>query len=99
MRKYKKVSDSNRFSILQPDMDRCYICSGPPDDIHECIPGNGKRDLCKSLGLCVSLCRKHHDEAHRNKEMAAMLKAHAQLAFERTHSREEWMELFRRNYL
>lgn len=99
MRKYKKVSDSNRFSIIQPELDKCYICSSPDVQIHECIPGNGKRDLCKSLGLTVALCQIHHDEAHRNKTMAAMLKAHAQMVFERTHSHEEWMELFRRNYL
>ena len=50
-------------------------------------------------GCTVFLCRKHHNEVHKNREMDLRLKQLCQREFEKTHSREEFMALFRRNYL
>ena len=44
-------------------------------------------------------CHRGKDGAHQNREKADALKRLAQIAFEARHSREEWMQIFRKNYL
>jgi hypothetical protein len=48
------------------------------------------------------LCHECHtgkNGAQYDKEKNLMLKRDAQFAFERTHTRSEWMKLFGKNYL
>ena len=78
MKKFKKVSDADRFSILQPVMDRCFYCSWPGGDIHE-IYGGAYRERSKAEGMCVKLCRYHHDKDRkqsRNKYQLGDLHQH-----------------------
>ena len=98
MKKFKKVSDADRFSILQPVMDRCFYCSYPGGDIHE-IYGGAYRERSKAEGMCVRLCRYHHDTVHEHGGLDKDLKRRGQAAYEKTHTREEFIEAFGHSYL
>lgn len=95
----KHVSDRDRFSIIQPALDRCYVCQSTPVEIHECLGGNANRQKSKDWGLTVALCPKHHREAHKGKGLTHYLQAKAQRAFEAEYGHEKFMEVFRKNYL
>lgn len=51
----------------------------------------------------VYLCLEHHisgkEAVHNNAEMMKVLRQDGQRAFEKTHTREEFMKLFGKNYL
>ena len=90
-------------SVIQQDYDRCYECGSVYGlEEHHCF-GASNRKWSEKYGLKVRLCHYCHNEppmgVHHNK--AQMDKYHriAQEAFERTHSREEFMRIFGRNYL
>ena len=57
----------------------------------------------KAEGLKVYLCLEHHisgkEAVHNNAEMMKVLRQDGQRAFEKTHTREEFMKLFGKNYL
>jgi hypothetical protein len=69
---------------------------------HHCLAGVANRKLSEKYGLWVMLCHECHTGKHGaqyDKEKNLMLKRDAQFAFERTHTRSEWMKLFGKNYL
>jgi hypothetical protein len=64
--------------------------------------GTANRKLSEKYGLTVYLCHEHHTGdtgVHKNRDKSESLKRLAQIAFEARHSRAEWMEIFRKNYL
>lgn len=87
---------------LNAKEDGCFICGKFPVECHHCIPGS-RRKLCDEDDLVVYLCHEHHNEpgfsAHYNKQFADYLKAMAQTEYEKTHTHEEWMEIFKKNYI
>lgn len=99
MTKRRHIRDSERFSIVQPKLNVCYVCGRVPVEKHEMINGTANRQKSKDYGLVVALCNYHHQEAHRNGILTMQLKHDAQKAFEKLYSREEWLEIFRKNYL
>lgn len=90
--------EKHRHSILTRDMEHCYICQSPFVDIHE-IYGGGNRKASMINGFCVPLCRKHHEFATTNADASNYLKQKCQHEFEKTHTREEFLEIIKRNYL
>ena len=65
-----------------------------------CVHGVANRKLADKYGLWVWLRHDIHRDLHdRNKELDRKLEAEAQLAFERKYSHEEWMRIFKKNYL
>ncbi len=98
-------------SILHDKKDKtCYLCLLLYGDIspkqtqeHHCIFGTANRRVAERLGLKVYLCRYHHTEGpeavHNNAHNARILKIRAQEAYERTHSRAEWMKEVGKSYL
>ena len=95
----KHVSDRDRFSIIQPALDRCYVCGAVTIHKHEMLPGTANRQKCKDYGLVVALCPRHHSIVHENEVLATHLKRTAQRAFEAKYGHDKWMETFHRNYL
>lgn len=88
----------------------CYLCKKLNDDYdrrttqeHHVLFGTANRRLSEKYGLKVYLCLPHHTagrmSVHQNHELARLLQQDAQEAFEKTHTREEWMAIFGRNYL
>lgn len=49
--------------------------------------------------LCGDTCHRGPNGVHQNRELADRMKRLAQIAFEARHSHDEWMNLFRKNYL
>lgn len=100
-------------SIMQSRKE-CYLCRKMigdglelPDrylEEHHVVFGTSDRRKSEEFGLKVYLCHFHHTggvyaSVHRNKKIADDLCVEAQKAFERTHSRREWMQNFKKNYL
>ena len=69
---------------------------------HHVLGGVANRPLSEKYGLWVWLCHEHHtgkDGVQYNREKGDALKGLAQIAFEAKHSHDEWMQVFRKNYL
>ena len=102
-------------SIMQEDPDICYLCgrpagaapSGAMDSLewHHVFEGNPDRRLSERYGLKVRLhaltChREGAGSVHKNRKVYIGLMKEGQRAFEREHgSREDFMRIFRKNYL
>ena len=88
-------------SIIQTNKE-CYICGNPYVEEHHVIYGTSNRKSSEKYGLKVFLCYEHHrgnQGVHFNKELDTFLKQTAQRKFEESHTREEFMAIFGRNYL
>ena len=89
-------------SIMQ-EHKQCYLCGRQFSlERHHCFPGVANRKLSEKYGLWVWLCHSCHTGnggAQYEKELNLRLKQEAQEAFEETHTREEFMTTFGRNYL
>ena len=92
-------------SIIQ-EKKECYVCASINDlELHHCIYGNAKRKLSDKYGLVVWLCRKHHRTGkyavHFFKPLDDKLKELAQVKAMNYYnwSLDDWMKIFRRNYL
>ena len=97
------VLDCGMKSIIQTDGNGCYLCGRCVMlEKHHCLAGVANRKLSEKYGLWVMLCHECHTGKHGaqyDKGKNLMLKCDAQFAFERTHTRSEWMKLFGKNYL
>lgn len=90
-------------SILQEDK-RCYFCGRTFGlERHHIFAGVANKKLSERYGLwvylCGATCHRGIDGAQYDRERNQQLKRDAQYAFERTHTRAEWMKIFRKNYL
>jgi hypothetical protein len=89
-------------SILQTGK-QCWVCGSPYTVCHHVFEGTHHRSLSEKYGLKVYLCGKHHNASnegvHFNPTLDAILKQYAQKKFEETHTREEFIKIFKRNYL
>ncbi len=91
-------------SILCKD-EACIVCGQRHGlERHHVMFGNPRRQLAEEDGLWVWLCPEHHRGTYGvhgrdGHELDSVLKRYAQRIYEQTHSREEWMERYRRNYL
>lgn len=93
---------SKRYSILN-NLDKCYFCNKPTEHIHEVFYGTANRKISIKNGFCVGLCSQHHNmsnnSVHHNREMDIYLKQIYQKAYEKEHTREEFIKLIGRSYL
>lgn len=83
--------------------ETCEICGRYPTEVHHVFFGTANRKLSEKWGMVARLCPKCHKDgklaAHRCRETDLMLKMRYQRIFEETHSREEFVKIFGRNYL
>ena len=91
--KLKKL-ETNRFSVFTSNLDKCYFCSNKKDDLHELLPGRNRLNSIK-YGYVLPVCRKHHNLIQYDNEWKKRCQTH----FEKTHTREEWIKIFYKNYL
>lgn len=90
-------------SIITDDYDHCYLCGRwlVNGEIHHVFGGSNRKNSEK-YGLTVRLCHTCHNEpphgVHFDPIVRHALQREAQLIFEKTHSREEFMRIFGRNY-
>mgnify|MGYP004458049065 CR=1 FL=1 len=106
---YKKRRKQHKKSILQAKDGTCYLCTRLNGDYsHKTLQehhifGGANRIHSEAYGLKVYLCVEHHTEGkaavHNNIDNMRLLQAEGQRAFEREHTRAEFMRIFGRNYL
>ena len=99
----------NQNSIIQTDgIKRCYIShefrgkDGRPLEKHHVMNG-WLRDWADKEGLWIWVTPECHYQLH-NTWFGALVQKHllkqlAQMAYEKTHTHEEWMEKARKNYV
>lgn len=106
MKKRKK----HKQSIMQIKDGTCYLCKRLNEDyrihpvVHEhhvyCGPN---RSVSEENGFKVYLCLEHHTvgkaAVHNNHENMRILQKDCQREYEKTHTRQQFMDLIGRNYL
>ena len=89
-------------SIIQ-DRKECYFCGKLTNlERHHVFGGVANRPISEKYGLTVWLfhnCHTGQAGAQYDKMKNLRLKQDAQFAFERNHTRSEWMKLIGKNYL
>lgn len=79
----------------------CHITRGI--EFHHIFYGTANRKKSEKYGLVVPLCLKHHNipplGVHFNRENNLVLKRWGQRKFEETHTRQEFMDIFGKNYI
>ena len=95
---------------IMHDSKECYLCRKYFDICndrglhkHHVYEGWGNRSRSEETGCWIWLCGMHHNLSdygiHFNKDVDLEVKQECQRKFEETHSREEFMDTFGRNYL
>lgn len=91
--------ENKRYSILTDNYSVCYECGvREKDDIHEIYPGS-KKQISMKNGFCIPVCRKCHEEIQNNEKKMLSYKIQCQREYEKSHSREEFMNLIKKNYI
>lgn len=95
-------------SIIQ-DKKVCFLCHQVRSGLnelkeHHCIGGTANRKLAEQYGLKVWLCNNEchiygQKSPHQCKETNLRLHQVAQRKFEETHTREEFIAIFKKNWL
>lgn len=95
-------------SIVQPKRDKCFICGKNASadyfglDEHH-VWGGGCRNLSEKFGLKVYLCHEscHLGGVHKNAELNRQVQARVQAIAMKHYkwSQEDFIKLFRKNYL
>lgn len=98
--KSKKLvnAERKRFSILTNNLKICYVCGKKKDHIHEIYKG-ANRQISIRNGFCVPLCNECHIKTENDVDFLRSLQIECQKAFEKNHTREEFMKLTGKSYL
>lgn len=89
-------------SIIQTGPKQCYLCGRQTGLERHHVMAGSNRKLSEKYGLTVWLCHNCHTGtkgAQYDRTKGDFLKQDAQRAFEKEYSHEEWMDIFRKNYL
>lgn len=90
-------------SVLVEDMDHCVECGKVRVAMHHVFYGIANRPLSDEDGYIIPMCHRHHNGSneaiHFNRELDLKWKRIAQLHYERTHTRKEFIERYGRSYL
>lgn len=100
MRKKSKVLaylENHRTSVFTDDLEHCYFCGRPKDDLHEILYGSNRNNSMR-YGYVLPLCREHHQMFHNNHKLTEEWAKKCQKHFEKEHE-ITWTNIFHRNYL
>jgi len=88
-----------RFSIIYQNLNNCVECgSNQAIELNEVFEG-AKRGVSMENGFVMPLCNKCHRKFHSNREMALKYKKKFQTQYEKTHTRDEFLNLIHKSYL
>lgn len=92
--------ERNRYSVFSNDTERCYLCGNTYKlTWHEIYSGKNRQNSMKN-GLCLRLCLNCHSKEQEDSQFNDYWRKQGQLYWEEnTGSREEFIKVFRRNYL
>lgn len=100
--KSKKLAkaEKNRFSILQEENGKCFICNRQLKklDKHEALGGSNRQKSIQ-YGLVYYLCRKCHQKADLDKNTRNKLQNYAKKQFIKKYSKEKFLKEFGKNYI
>ena len=99
--KSKKLTklERNRASVFTDDLEHCYLCGKKKNDLHEIFGGRNRLNSIK-YNLVLPLCRECHSLNQNNPFFNDYWHNQGQLYWEENiGSRDEFIEVFRRNYL
>ena len=99
--KSKKLTklERNRASVFTDDLEHCYLCGKKKNDLHEIFGGRNRLNSIK-YNLVLPLCRECHSLNQNNLFFNDYWHKQGQEYFEcNIGSREEFIAIFRRNYL
>lgn len=88
-------------SIMQTEK-YCYLCTSTTGIEEHHIYFGSLRRISEKHGFKCFLCADHHRgniSPHQRRDVDLLLKRICQSRFEKTHSREEFMQIIGRNYL
>lgn len=90
--------ENNRFSLLTKNLEKCYLCVNRKEDLHE-VYGGCNRVVSMKNGFVIPICRICHRILTDNPEKQERLQIKMQKEYEKTHTREEFIKLIKRNYI
>lgn len=92
--------ERSRFSIFTDDLDTCMFCGMSATDLNEIFRGRNRRNSMK-YGTVQPLCRKCHNKITDNTELETKWKIKGQKKVMEYYkmTKEEFIEIFGRNYL
>lgn len=92
--------ERNRYSVFSNDTERCYLCGSTYKlTWHEIYSGKNRQNSMKN-GLCLRLCLNCHSKEQEDSQFNDYWHKQGQLYWEENiGSREEFIKVFRRNYL
>lgn len=89
---------------LLSEEKKCYVCGNPYVELHH-VYGGSYRAKSTKYSCTVYLCSYHHrlqggpGANNPIKEVDTLLKRDCQMAFEKIYGHDQFMKVFRRNYL
>ena len=92
--------ERNRYSVFSDDTERCYLCDSTYKlTWHEIYAGKNRQNSMR-YGLCLRLCLNCHSKEQENSQFNDYWHKQGQLYWEKNiGSREEFIKVFRRNYI
>ena len=91
--------ERNRKSVFTDDLEHCYLCGKKKNDLHEVYEGRNRINSIK-FNFVLPLCRECHSSNQNNAVFNDYWHKQGQLYWEKNiGSREEFIKVFRRNYL
>lgn len=93
--------ENKRFSIFTDNLNQCYFCKAPEDDLHE-IFGGCRRQVSMHYGLVLPLCRKCHSRVENNEVIKLDWKITGEKKWLEVYapfSIEDFIRIFGKNYL
>lgn len=93
----------NRFSIIYHNLNVCCSCGLKKSnynfiDLNEVYEGS-RRQVSMSNGFVIPLCRQCHTRFHNDRNFALKYKIMFQKEFEKTHTRQDFLNLIHKSYL
>lgn len=107
MKKQTKVhakKERTRSSVFTDDLTHCVECGSTNINLHEIFYGRNRQNSI-DYKLVIPLCsEKHHNQVncagiHFDRDMCLKWQKLGQLKFEENHTREEFLNIFGKNYL
>ena len=91
--------ERNRFSVFTDDLEHCILCGKKKNDLHEVFGGRNRLNSIK-YNLVLPLCRECHSLNQNNSFFNDYWHKQGQEYFEcNIGTREQFIAIFRRNYL
>ena len=99
--KSKKIAklERNRKSVFTNDLEHCYLCGKKKEELHEIFAGRNRLNSMK-YDLVLPLCHECHSLNQNNPFFNDYWHKQGQEYFEcNIGTREEFIKIFKRNYL